>query len=130
MRCVTVWITSIRGHHITRFAIGSGLSKIYIGVPRPSDSFCKQQRCRPPSRPFLRKNAAHLLGAAEMKFRIIEDQRETFPVRVLCDVMGVSTAVGAAGPKVRVRRPIVLCSPRSGFSIWPIAGAMAGQESM
>jgi hypothetical protein len=65
-----------------------------------------------------------------MKFRIIEDQRETFPVRVLCDVMGVSTAVGAAGPKVRARRPIVLCSPRSGFSIWPIAGAMAGQESM
>ena len=27
-----------------------------------------------------------------MKFRIIEDQRETFPVRVLCDVMGVSPA--------------------------------------
>ncbi len=27
-----------------------------------------------------------------MKFRIIEDQRETFPVRVLCDVMGVSAA--------------------------------------
>ena len=27
-----------------------------------------------------------------MKFRIIEDQRETFPIRVLCDVMGVSAA--------------------------------------
>jgi putative transposase len=27
-----------------------------------------------------------------MKFRIIEDQCETFPIRVLCDVMGVSTA--------------------------------------
>lgn len=27
-----------------------------------------------------------------MKFRLIEDQRETFPVRVLCDVMGVSAA--------------------------------------
>ena len=27
-----------------------------------------------------------------MKFRIIEDLRETFPVRVLCDVMGVSPA--------------------------------------
>ena len=27
-----------------------------------------------------------------MKFRFIEDQRETFPVRVLCDVMGVSPA--------------------------------------
>jgi hypothetical protein len=27
-----------------------------------------------------------------MKFRIIEDQRETFPIRVLCDVMGVCSA--------------------------------------
>ena len=40
----------------------------------------------------LKKNTSHLLGATEMKFRIIEDQRETFPVRVLCDVMGVSAA--------------------------------------
>src|SRR3977135_1229884 len=27
-----------------------------------------------------------------MKFRLIEDQRETFPVRIMCDVMGVSPA--------------------------------------
>ena len=27
-----------------------------------------------------------------MKFRLIEDQREMFPVRVMCDVMGVSSA--------------------------------------
>ncbi len=27
-----------------------------------------------------------------MKFRLIEDQHETFPVRILCDVMGVSPA--------------------------------------
>jgi transposase InsO family protein len=27
-----------------------------------------------------------------MKFRLIEDRRETFPVRILCDVMGVSPA--------------------------------------
>jgi hypothetical protein len=27
-----------------------------------------------------------------MKFRLIEDQRAAFPVRVLCDVMGVSPA--------------------------------------
>jgi transposase-like protein len=40
------------------------------------------------------KNAAHLLGSAVMKFRLIEDQRETFPVRVLCDVMGVSPVGG------------------------------------
>ena len=38
------------------------------------------------------KNAAHFLGSAEMKFRLIEDQRETLPVRVVCDVMGVSPA--------------------------------------
>jgi len=43
----------------------SGLSKIYIGVPRPSDSFFKQQRCRPPSRPFLRKATALLGPPAE-----------------------------------------------------------------
>ena len=40
----------------------------------------------------FKKNAAHLLGSTEMKFRLIGDQRETFPVRVLCDVMGVSPA--------------------------------------
>ena len=34
------------------------------------------------------KNAAHFLGSAELKFRLIADQRETFPVRVMCDVMG------------------------------------------
>jgi len=38
----------------------SGLSKS-TSRARPSDSFFKQQRCRPPSRPFLRKVAA-LLG--------------------------------------------------------------------
>ncbi len=27
-----------------------------------------------------------------MKFRLVQDQRETFPVRVLCDVLGVSPA--------------------------------------
>jgi hypothetical protein len=29
-----------------------------------------------------------------MKFRLIADQRETFPVRVMCDVMDVSPALG------------------------------------
>jgi len=38
------------------------------------------------------KNTAHFLGSAEMKFRLVEDQRETFPVRVLCSVLGVSPA--------------------------------------
>ena len=27
---------------------------------------------------MFKKNTAHLLGTTEMKFRIIEDQRETF----------------------------------------------------
>ena len=39
-----------------------------------------------------KKNAAHLLGNAEMKFRLIEDQRDTFKVRAMCDVLGVSPA--------------------------------------
>src|ERR1700730_8653965 len=39
-----------------------------------------------------KKNAAHLLGSAEMKFRLIEDQRERFAGRVVWDVMGVSRA--------------------------------------
>ena len=43
-------------------------------------------------REILKKTAAHFLGSAEMKFRLIADQRETFPVRVMCDVMGVSPA--------------------------------------
>ena len=67
-----------------------------------------------------------------MKFRIIEAQCEIFPVRVLCDVMAVSPAgimLGAAGRKARERRPIALCSPRSGASIWHIVDAMAGRES-
>jgi len=74
----------------------------------------------------LKKNTAHLLGTTEMKFRIIEDQRETFPIRVLCDVMGVSAAEvfmpGAVAPKAHARQPIAPCSPRSGAFIWPIAG--------
>src|SRR3984893_16939371 len=39
-----------------------------------------------------RQNAAHFLGSAEMKFRLIEDQRDTFKVRAMCDVLGVSPA--------------------------------------
>ena len=53
--CVTVWITSIQAHHIRRPAIGSGLSKIFIGVPRPSASSYRQQTSRLQSKPFLRK---------------------------------------------------------------------------
>src|SRR4029077_5753465 len=40
----------------------------------------------------FKKNAAHFFGSAEMKFPLIENQREMFPVRVMCDVMGVSPA--------------------------------------
>jgi hypothetical protein len=38
--------------------------------------------------------SAHFLGSAEMKFRLIADQRETFPVLVMCDVMGVYVWAG------------------------------------
>jgi hypothetical protein len=36
----------------------------------------------------IQKNAAHFHGSAEMKFRLIADQRET----IMCDVMDVSPA--------------------------------------
>jgi hypothetical protein len=56
-----------------------------------------------------------------------------FPGRVLCDVMASlrrDIMPGAAGPKAHARRPTAPCSPRSGASIWPIAGAMAGRGCM
>jgi transposase-like protein len=43
-------------------------------------------------REIQKKIAAHFLGSAETKLRLIADQREMFPVRVMCDVMGVSSA--------------------------------------
>ena len=67
-----------------------------------------------------------------MKFRIIEDQRETFPIRVLCDVMGVSPAGYYAwrgrpeSPRKTANRAL-LAEIRS--LIWPIAAAMARRES-
>src|SRR3954454_6963090 len=36
------------------------------------------------------KNSSHLLGTAEMRFRLIEDQRDIWPVRVMCDALSVS----------------------------------------
>jgi putative transposase len=47
------------------------------------------------------KNYRHLLGAAEMRFRCIEDQRDTWPVRALCDALEVS----ASGYDARRGRP-------------------------
>ena len=32
----------------------------------------------------------HLLGTPEMRFRLIEDQRDAWPVRVMCDALSVS----------------------------------------
>jgi transposase len=74
------------------------------------------------------KNAAHLLGTPEMKFRIIEDQREMFPVRVLCDVMGVSAAGyyawrGRPESSRKAANRVLLSEIRR--SIWPIAAVMA-----
>ena len=37
-----------------------------------------------------KKNCGHLLGTAEMRFRLIEDQRDVWPVRVICDALSVS----------------------------------------
>jgi putative transposase len=47
-----------------------------------------------------------------MKFSLIEDQRETFPVRIMCDVMGVSPAAYYAWrgrPESPRKTPIAPC---------------------
>jgi transposase len=72
-------------------------------------------------------------GSAEMKFRLLAAQREMFPVRVLCDVIGVSPAgyyAWRGGPNARARQPIASCWPRSSGFMRRIAGAMACQGSM
>ena len=38
----------------------------------------------------FKKGCGHLLGTAEMRFRLIEDQRDVWPVRVMCDALSVS----------------------------------------
>src|SRR3954466_5290350 len=40
----------------------------------------------------FRKGCGDLLGSAEMRFGLIEDQRDVWPVRVLCDALGVSAS--------------------------------------
>ena len=68
-----------------------------------------------------------------MKFRLIEDQREAFPVRVMCDVMGVSAAGYYAwrgrpeSPRKAANRAL-LTEIRE--SIWPIVADMAYPGSM
>src|SRR5215471_15760484 len=38
----------------------------------------------------FKKGCGHLLGTAEMRFRLIEDHRDIWPVRVMCDALSVS----------------------------------------
>src|SRR5438128_12663649 len=37
-----------------------------------------------------KKNCGHLLGTPEMRFRLIEDHRLIWPVRVMCDALSAS----------------------------------------
>ena len=41
-------------------------------------------------RDILKKNCGHLLGTPEMRFRLIEDHRLIWPVRVMCDALSAS----------------------------------------
>src|SRR5690242_18607100 len=38
----------------------------------------------------FKKGCGHLLGTAEMRFRLIEDYRAVWPVRIMCDALSVS----------------------------------------
>ena len=47
-----------------------------------------------------------------MRFRLIEDQRDVWPVRVMCDALSVSRRAitrGDHGQKARARSPIANC---------------------
>ena len=120
-------MASLRGH--TRFACGLSLSA--PGWHDSGSHLTRASRFEP--RPYSGSKFPCFLGLLPkghldisvrlsifpmllMKFRLIEDQRETFPVRIVYDVMGVSpgSMLGVAGPKTRVRRPIAPCWARSG----------------
>ena len=38
----------------------------------------------------FKKGCGHLLGTAEMRLRLIEDHRDVWPVRVMCEALSVS----------------------------------------
>jgi hypothetical protein len=76
------------------------------------------------------KNAAHFPASAAMKFRLIEDRRDTFKVRAMGDVLDVSKALYDAWYDAWRSRPeghrkAVPCWPGSGGSTRHIAGDMA-----
>jgi hypothetical protein len=59
------------------------------------------------------KNSRHFLGATEMKFRFIEDHRDTWPVRLMCDALECKFARNndplRGGFRVQSCPPLSLC---------------------
>jgi len=91
------------GHHITRPAIGSGLSKIFIGAPRPSDSFCKQQRCRPRAGRFLGK--LRCCWASQLRATTSLDGRRGGSGAGSGLIAAACTALGCRAPAFIAARP-------------------------
>ena len=52
----------------------------------------------------FKKSCGHLLGTAEMRFRLIEDQRDVWPVRVMCDALE-RVAVGLLRVAITAGKP-------------------------
>jgi hypothetical protein len=55
-----------------------------------SPSMLRNWRNRSEGRNAGPEGCGHLLGTAEMRFRLIEDHRDVWPVRVMCDALNVS----------------------------------------
>src|SRR5438270_13781806 len=51
--------------------------------------FARERSAADGARHF-KKSCGHLLGTAEMRFRLIKDHRSVWPVRVMCDALSAS----------------------------------------
>src|SRR3954451_14959222 len=87
MRCVTAWTTRIQAPRIMRNDTEPASWRTFGAAPKTS---ALSSRRHPPRRRCFSGNSGHLLGGAEMRFRLIEDQRDVWPVRVMCDALSVS----------------------------------------
>ncbi len=63
-----------------------------------------------------------------MRFRLIEDHRDLWPVRVICDALSVAFTLGGHGRRAHARSPAASCWPIFGESM-PSTGNATGRRA-